>query len=369
MIASRGEMRQDEAEHAERIPRIFAGWYAACTTAELDRHPLRAVEIYDRSFVLFRGPSGQPAALFDRCPHRNVPLSLGRVTEAGHLECKYHGWSFAGDGTLLAVPGRGAPCEKANAISVPTHEAAGLVWIWPSADHAPGPHPEPPPCHGAPGYTTIVERASAPASLHRTAENALDVPHTSILHRGLFRSGARQPVTVTVRRIASGVEAEYRGERPPSGVLSRILGAGSSRKDREHTVEHWDRFLLPATIQVEYRLADTAHFIVTAYALPKDAEHTELLAVATFRTPLPGALVGKVLLPFARRVFEQDRTILRAQSKALRAEGPRYHSTELDSIGQEIWRLLLRAAERDESGPAEGVEAEEAVVRTFDLLA
>lgn len=369
MIASRGEMRQDEAEQTERIPRIYRGWYAAATTAELTRHRLRAIEIYDRSFVLYRGASGRAVALVDRCPHRNVPLSLGRLTDSGHLECKYHGWTFAEDGTLACVPGRGSPCEKANATAVPTHEEAGLVWVWPSAGPRPTHPPEPPPFHGARGYTTIVRRVSAPASLYRTAENALDVPHTSILHRGLFRSGSRQPVSVTVRRLAFGVEAEYRGERPPSGLLSRILGAGTSKRERDLTVEHWDRFLLPGTIQVEYRLAHAAHLIVTAYALPRDADHTELLAVATFRTPLPGALVGAVLLPFARFVFEQDRKILRAQSDALRRSGPRYHSTELDSIGQEIWRLLLRAAEHDAEGAPEAPERDGAIARTFDLLA
>ena len=48
--------------------------------------------------------AGQAKALLDRCPHRNVPLSLGRVTTKGTLECAYHGWRFGGDGTAVHIP-------------------------------------------------------------------------------------------------------------------------------------------------------------------------------------------------------------------------------------------------------------------------
>lgn len=366
------EPGQDEAPSGERVPPIYRGWYAVATSDELRPTQLRTARIYDREFVVYRGHSGRAVALVDRCPHRNVPLSLGKLSDKGELECKYHGWTFAEDGRLTCVPGRAVPCEKANATSVPTHEESGLVWIWPSFDEPPSERPTPPPCHGDSGYTTVIQRVSAPASLYRTAENALDVPHTSVLHRGLFRSGERQRVTVTVRRSGQSVEAEYSGERPPRGLLSRVLGAGAKERALGLAVQHWDRFILPATVQVEYRLGASTHFVVTAYCLPRDAEHTELLAVATFRTPLPGWLVATVLLPVARFVFEQDRRILGAQSRALRGNAPEYHSSELDALGQEIWRLLLRAARREREGSEEQPAAEgrePSIVQTFELLA
>lgn len=365
------EVGHNEAPSGERVPRIYRGWYAAATTDEIQGTTLRAVRIYDREFVVYRGVSGRPVALVDRCPHRNVPLSLGKLSKCGELECKYHGWTFAEDGTLTRVPGRVAPCEKANAISVPTHEERGLVWIWPSFDAPPSEGPTLPPCHGEPGYTTLVKRVTAPASLYRTAENALDVPHTSVLHRGLFRSGERQRVTVTVRRNGHSAEAEYSGERPPRGLMSRVLGAGAKERELGLAVQHWDRFILPATVQVEYRLGTSTHFVVTAYCLPRDAEHTELLAVATFRTPLPGRLVAAVLFPVARFVFEQDRKVLGAQSRAFRDNVPEYHSSELDALGQEIWRLLLRASRREKEGSdlAAAEAREGTIVQTFELLA
>ena len=64
-----------------------------------------AVTIQNVPLVVFRGRAGAPAALVDRCPHRNVPLSEGRVTAEGTLECRYHGWQFDQHGACVDVPG------------------------------------------------------------------------------------------------------------------------------------------------------------------------------------------------------------------------------------------------------------------------
>jgi phenylpropionate dioxygenase-like ring-hydroxylating dioxygenase large terminal subunit len=40
----------------------------------------------------------------DVCPHRLVPLSEGRITPAGLLECPYHGWAFNGQGGCEVIP-------------------------------------------------------------------------------------------------------------------------------------------------------------------------------------------------------------------------------------------------------------------------
>ena len=47
-------------------------------------------------------------------------------------------------------------------------------------------------------------------SVHAVAENALDVPHTAFVHRGLFRSGGeKRSIDVDVRRYPDRIEAEY----------------------------------------------------------------------------------------------------------------------------------------------------------------
>ena len=71
-------------------------------------------------------------------------------------------------------------------------------------------------------------RASAP-SQWQCAENALDVPHTAFLHRGLFRSdGTRRPIDVVIRRWHDRVEAQYIGEERPKGIVGWLLAASST---------------------------------------------------------------------------------------------------------------------------------------------
>ena len=73
------------------MARLARHWYVACQSKELRKKPL-ARTVVGLPLVLFRDAEGRAQALLDRCPHRNAPLSLGRVTNEGRLECAYHGW-------------------------------------------------------------------------------------------------------------------------------------------------------------------------------------------------------------------------------------------------------------------------------------
>src|SRR5207302_6784614 len=92
----------EPGRYSVALPRRF--WYPACPSAALRRRPV-GITLMDTPIVLFRDGDGDPRALVDRCPHRNVPLSLGRVRSDGCLECMYHGWRFDGQGHCAGVPG------------------------------------------------------------------------------------------------------------------------------------------------------------------------------------------------------------------------------------------------------------------------
>ena len=75
-------------------------WFIACEARALRDKPI-SFTLQGTPLVLFRGAEGKPAALLDRCPHRNAPLSLGKVVN-GELQCGYHGWRFDGAGFCRA---------------------------------------------------------------------------------------------------------------------------------------------------------------------------------------------------------------------------------------------------------------------------
>jgi len=301
--------------------------------------------ILDTPMALFRGGDGQPWALVDRCPHRNVPLSLGRVRD-DVVECRYHGWRFDGRGVCQAVPGlAGAPDRAARrATAFPVTERDGFVWVFPDAGEPPGLEPPSLPHTAEAGYVTVRRSLRVAATLHAALENTLDVPHTAFLHRGFFRGG-RDPteIEVVVRHGPGRVEAEYLGEPRPPGIVGRILAPAGG------IVTHFDRFLLPSLAQVEYRLG-RHHLVVTTAFTPVSDVDTRLYAAVTFRGALPAALVQAVVTPIANRVFAQDAMILRHQADNIeRFGGERFSSTELDVLGNHIWRLL-RQAEGGETG-------------------
>ncbi len=359
------QLRPPQAR-ASSVARVARAWYVACPSSELGKKPI-ARRILGLPMVLFRGEGGAPGALLDRCPHRNVPLSMGRATPAGLLECAYHGWQFDAAGECKKVPAlcgaQSASARKAPAFAC--REQDGFVWVWAEPDDAPDAEPFRFPLVGAPGYTTVRERVTAKSSLHAAAENALDVPHTAFLHAGLFRSDdkPRNPIEVVVRRSADRVEAEYIGEPRPGGLVGRILAPKGG------VVEHFDRFLLPSIVQVEYRLGET-HLFVSAALTPEEDYLTHLYAVISFKLPIPGGLIVPFLKPIALRIFGQDAAILERQTENIRSfGGEQYVSTEVDVLGPQILRLL-RAAERGKTdrkadGKADG--ASEPAERRFTM--
>ena len=327
------------------VARLSRYWYVACESKELGRRPL-ARTVLGIPLVLFRGPGGKPAALLDRCPHRNAPLSLGRMNGVGKLECAYHGWQFDADGCCAHVPGLlGDAAHRDRRVEAfATREQQGLVWVFAEPDVEPAGEPFSLELD-APGYATVVRKVEARATLHATLENALDVPHTAFLHRGLFRGVERHSIEAVVRRTANSVEVEYRGEPRPEGVVGRILSPSGG------VVEHFDRFFLPSVAQVEYRLGSENHFVVTALATPVEDFHTVLYAVARFKTRFPPRIVRRVLEPFALRIFRQDARILERQARNIqRFGGEQFISTEIDLMGAQIWRLLRKAARAEGAG-------------------
>jgi phenylpropionate dioxygenase-like ring-hydroxylating dioxygenase large terminal subunit len=343
------------------VARLSQHWYVACQSQELGSHPI-ARTIIGTPLVLFRDDKRQAGALLDRCPHRNVPLSLGRVSRAGHLECAYHGWQFDGGGTCRLVPGlieESSRERRAPAFRV--RERDGLVWVYATPDVEPRSEPFQLPLSNARGYVTVQRRVQAEATLHATVENALDVPHTAFLHRGLFRTtkteAEKNVITAIVRRSADRVEAEYLGEPLPTGAVVRLLSPSGG------TVQHWDRFILPSVAQVEYRLGTENHFLVTALCTPETDFVTRLYAVVSFRLRVPAALVKPLIEPLALRIFNQDAAILKRQSDTIREfGGEQFMSTEIDVLGPDIWRLL-KHAERGDPQPEELVAERRVTLR------
>jgi phenylpropionate dioxygenase-like ring-hydroxylating dioxygenase large terminal subunit len=326
--------------------RALDHWYVLAMSDEVRAGAVVARTLYDTPIVLFRGPDGAPIALLDRCPHRNVPLSLGKVAPDGTLACGYHGWRFGAGGACVHIPslpdssaGRASAARCATAFA--TRERDGFVWVYARAGVEPTHEPLSFPHFADERYTHVPQVTVAEGTLLATAENALDVPHTAFLHKGLFRGDSRGiAIEAIVRASTDRVEAEYVGEPRPPGIVTWLLAPGGG------VVEHFDRFLAPCVAQVEYQLGPHNHVLVTTAMTPESAQRTRLFSVVSLRLRLGARWIAPLLKPLGLRIFAQDAVMLRAQTETVRRfGGEQFASTEIDVLGRHIWRLLL-ASER-----------------------
>ena len=128
----------DTGEAAELAPNIPAGleyglrsyWYPVLASDELPHD--RPIELHalGESLVAFRDGAGRPHVLKDRCPHRGVRLSVGRILD-GQLQCILHGLRFDGHGQCVLIPWEPEDSTQLAKVKVPayvTEELGGYVW-------------------------------------------------------------------------------------------------------------------------------------------------------------------------------------------------------------------------------------------------
>ena len=328
---------------------VAPGWYVAAQSELIGRRPTE-LTFNSVPLVAFRDSAGKPAVLLDRCPHRNAPLSKGRL-RGDRIQCHYHGWEFDRGGICRAVPGLSSQPEHTSR-QVPSYacrDQQGWLWMYSEPGLEPPAPPAQIPCADDPSYLTIRQRVSMPGPVHAVAENALDVPHTAFVHAGLFRGPQRRsPIEVIVRSDAKQVEAEYVGEQRPKGLVGRLLAP------RGGDVTHFDRFILPCLAQVEYRIGADSHIITTAALTPRGPKLTDLFATVAVRVPLPGLLLRHLVKPVAMLIVRQDVDVLRQQTEQVELFGAEHFvSTEIDVMGLRIQKMLRDAAQGKTPRPSE----------------
>ena len=318
---------------------VAAGWHPLAHSHELKSKPL-ARTLMGTPVVLFRS-RGNAAALLDRCPHRNVPLSQGSVCD-GHIVCGYHGWRFDSKGRCALVPGAEVVPEVA-ASRLHVREQAGLVWV--SLGAEPAAFPVLPPELQSPGLDGFWwPLAASQARLLDSVENLLDPAHPHCLHPYLVRGpDARRPVRVRFRSDAYGGEARYEEANARLAFLPRLFEG-----QRMTAVA---RYRAPTIAQLAFETGARLSLAITVIFTPEAKDRTRPFAhFATSRGVLPAWVKRSLLIAFHTPVLRQDRVALAAQAQNIeRFGGPDFQLGPLDLFGPLIWRLANgRAAEPQE---------------------
>ena len=120
----------------ERLGYAKHFWHPVAAVSQLRSGQALAVELLGKPLLLTRSISGELKAFHNRCPHRGVAL-LEVEPQARHcrkLVCKYHGWTYGLDGSLLAAAredGFEQPFDRDRwpLRSLPCREDGPLVWL------------------------------------------------------------------------------------------------------------------------------------------------------------------------------------------------------------------------------------------------
>ena len=277
----------EPARRASRWPRYNAAvlgfrnyWYPVMWARDLKRRPV-ALKLCGDPIMLLRG-QGKPYAFYNQCPHRGIPLSVGRQDFPGTWSCRYHGWVFDLEtGVLRAAltDGPDSPiCGKVRAKTYPVEERGDLLWVW-MGDGTPPPVEADIPEQFLDKDAVVCGRITVQRGNWRyAAENSFDSGHANYLHRygavhSMFRkmpAWSHPTVTadeegwLTVQRHASGLEAEYAG-----------LGTYPPREFWRHIrTKNRLSIRLPGTVRLKYEGYKHYSFIWLA---PVDADHYRLL--------------------------------------------------------------------------------------------
>lgn len=194
-------------------------WHPVARVDDLAAGQLRKLSVLGAPFTLARFEDGTHTLLDDRCPHRGVPLSLGRVQD-GAVRCPYHGWRFGPDGACVDAPGEPASvCAAAGARARPLREAFGLLFAW----LGDGPAAAFPYADRVPEGMVVYRMAPIqwPTNFVMRLENTTDFSHLQAAHEysGLDRflpAGYRQTYTA----LARGHRVVLSAEHDPVGVLT-----------------------------------------------------------------------------------------------------------------------------------------------------
>jgi phenylpropionate dioxygenase-like ring-hydroxylating dioxygenase large terminal subunit len=287
-------------------------WYVVLDSSQVRERPIGVTRMGEK-LVFWRDRAGELSCLRDRCVHRGVQLSKGRVVSNGHLQCPFHGFEYDATGRVVKIPANGqtAPVpERFKVHSYPTYEAHGLIWIWWGED--PPADLEPPLFFEDIDEQFSYGTAHDPWDAHysRVIENQLDVVHLPFVHYNTIGRGCRT--------LVEGPGVEWVDEnRFNVYVYNKVDDGTRPRTPDQVPVPNPDNeFKLEFIFPNLWENHISREVRVVAAFVPVDNEHTVLYLrfYQKFVTwPLLGRLFSRLAMPFNLRIAHQDRRVVVTQ--------------------------------------------------------
>jgi phenylpropionate dioxygenase-like ring-hydroxylating dioxygenase large terminal subunit len=332
-------------------------WYVAAWDREISRHPL-ARTFLDQPVVLYRMEDGTPVALEDRCCHRQLPLSMGKV-EGDALRCGYHGLKFDSSGLCIEIPGQVNLPPQARVRAYPTAERFNWLWIWmgeaAKADPALIPdwwwadHPD--------WAFSRPEMIHVKANYQLISDNVLDVTHLAYVHATSIGASSITEFPATTEREERLVRLTRRIIDRPPPPLYKKAGGFPGNVERWQIVEH-----VPPCFSVNFAGCKDAERRIDLMALsaptPETGRTTHYFFGFVRNFGLRDPEMDKIFGVDMVTVFNEDIPILEAQQRNLELtpDAPRI-DIKVDAAPLAARRMLQALIEREADAATCGVRA------------
>ncbi|MDD3145295.1 MAG: aromatic ring-hydroxylating dioxygenase subunit alpha [Candidatus Gracilibacteria bacterium] len=168
---------------------IYNQWYVILESKELKKSKPLKITRFSENLSLRRDENGKVGCVADKCCHRGVSLSCGKVVD-GEIQCPFHGFTFDKTGACTHIPanGKNTPVPKTMRVkSYKTFEDFGFIWVWwgdiDEIKEEPFFFKE----LGDFSYSTLKDHWNVHYS--RAIENQLDVVHLPFVHKTTIGRG------------------------------------------------------------------------------------------------------------------------------------------------------------------------------------
>jgi len=306
-------------------------WYPASWSHELGRALVPRLMLGEK-VVLYRTEAGAPVALEDRCCHKYMPLSMGKI-KGDAVECGYHGMTYDPSGTCIRIPGQASIPAQARVRAYPAVDHLGLVWIW-TGDAALADERKllQLPAYGAPGWTTN----RGPYTYVRThyqniTDNLLDPMHVSFVHLSTLGSPEMADIPVETQQDGDSVTViRWTLDRPPVPIIKKL-----TKLDTHCDRWQYYNYYAPSVAITDFGSGpvgmghadadrDGAYRTYSCHFIAPETERSSHYYWMQVRNFAPGdAEVSKIMTDQLVLAFSEDVAVLEAIQAAEEANPPR----------------------------------------------
>ncbi|OEY65946.1 aromatic ring-hydroxylating dioxygenase subunit alpha [Marinobacter sp. X15-166B] len=339
---------------------VLNTWYPLTWSRDV-RHELSSHRIVEQDIVVYRTSTGDVVAMEDLCPHRFLPLSMGRL-KGDTVECGYHGVTFDCSGKCVRVPGQDMVPPKARVVTYPTHENMGLVWIWMGDPELADTSKvfDLPQYHDADWSVAEGDALRIETNYLSLADNLCDPAHVNFVHLSTLGNAAGEDVKVQFEVEEEKIVTwRWINDAPPIPLFEKF-GNFKGNVDRWHYYHYY----APSIAIIDFGSADTGtgapegrrdnciQIYACHFMTPVDERTTidHWLHVKNFHADDE---MNTALSNEFRVAFAEDKAILEAvQKKEEQFEGRKKLKIAIDAAPIRMRMMIEKMKKAEQTNPA-----------------